>query len=145
MQQRAFVPPAAVALFAAVALILPGLAAAQEPEFTSDFQCNNWCAAGTNNYFPLWPGYALHLEGTEIDEDDGEMIDIAAWSTVLPETELVDGFAVHDHQRRHGMRRRVDAAQVELRLTEGADRGDQHGTSGCGRRLPASARRAFVE
>lgn len=89
MSRRDCSPTAAVALFGALALILPGLAAAQDPEFTQDFQCDNWCTAGTNNYFPLWPGSALVLEGEE--EDEGETVEISATQTVLGETELVDG------------------------------------------------------
>ncbi|MEE8526788.1 MAG: hypothetical protein V3T72_22875 [Thermoanaerobaculia bacterium] len=86
MRHRLF-PRLTVALVGG--LILPGLAAAQPPEFTSEFQCNNWCTAGSNHYFPLWPGYALVLEGEE--EDDGELVEISSTATVLHETEIVDG------------------------------------------------------
>jgi hypothetical protein len=70
-------------------LILPSLAAAQPPEFTSEFACANFCTTGTNPYLPLWPGYALRLQGEE--EDDGELVEISSTMTVLYETEKVNG------------------------------------------------------
>ena len=60
----------------ALALVLALPVAAPAQEFTDDFQCNSWCTTGTNNYFPLWPGYALVLEG--IEEDEGELIEISS-------------------------------------------------------------------
>lgn len=74
-----------------VALVLPGLAVGQ-PEFTSDFNRDGctFTTTGSNPYFPLWPGHALVLEGEE-EDDEGEMVEISKTSTVLPETEMVDG------------------------------------------------------
>lgn len=75
-----------------LALFLPCLASAQDPDYTSDFnreRCN-FANTGSNPYFPLWPGYVLVLEGEE-EDDEGEMVDIAVAITVLQETELVDG------------------------------------------------------
>jgi hypothetical protein len=75
-----------------LALLMPGMAAAHEPDYTSDFDRDRctFATAGTNPYFPLWPGYALLLEGEELDDED-ELVEIASRSTVLPETEVVDG------------------------------------------------------
>lgn len=64
---------------------------AQDEEFSTDFdreRCT-FTSAGTNPYFPLWPGYALKLEGEE--EDAGETIEIEAIITILSQTKLVDG------------------------------------------------------
>ena len=86
----------AKALMTALALMLliPCLATAQEEEddYTTNFgreRCN-FTSTGSNPYYPLWPGYALHLEGEE-EDDEGELVDIAVTITVLHETELVNG------------------------------------------------------
>lgn len=76
-----------------VALLLTtGAAFAHDPDFTEAFDRDRctFTTSGTNPYFPLWPGYALHLEGEELDDDD-ELVEIANTITVLPETERVDG------------------------------------------------------
>jgi hypothetical protein len=72
-------------------LFLSGISLAHDPPFTSEFdrgRCT-FSSTGSNPYLPLWPGYALLLEGEE--ESDGEIVDIEAQVTVLNETELVDG------------------------------------------------------
>ena len=72
-----------------IGVTAPGLAPAQE--FTTDFdreRCT-FATTGSNPYFPLWPGYALLLEGEE--EDDGEIVEVEALITVTSDTELVDG------------------------------------------------------
>lgn len=74
------------------ALLLPGLAAAHDPDYTQGFdreRCT-FATAGSNPYFPLWPGYALELEGEE-EDDEGELVEIANTITVLSDTEIVDG------------------------------------------------------
>lgn len=73
-------------------LFLAPVLAAEDDDFTSDFdrESCNFTTTGSNPYFPLWPGYALHFEGQE-EDDEGELVDIAATLTVLPDTELVDG------------------------------------------------------
>lgn len=74
------------------ALVVPGLALAHDPDFTMDFdraRCT-FTTVGTNPYLLLWPGYALHLEGEE-EDDEGETVELEVWITVLPETEIVDG------------------------------------------------------
>lgn len=84
--RRGFIPLAAIG-----SLILSGSSLAQDPAFTSDFdrgRCT-FSTTGSNPYLPLWPGYALLLEGEE--EIDGETVEIEAEVTVLDETELVDG------------------------------------------------------
>jgi len=81
----------AFGLAAALALALPGAALAHDPPFTSDFdreRCT-FTSSGTNHYFPLWPGYALLLEGEE--EDEGETIELSVLVTVTTDTEIVDG------------------------------------------------------
>ena len=90
------VSPAALTRLALVTLVLAlaGLATANDPEvieYTSDFNRANctFTTTGSNPYFPLWPGYALVLEGEE--EDDGETVTLRTTSTVLDETQLVDG------------------------------------------------------
>lgn len=79
------------ALAILAALLLPQPATAHEPDFSSDFdrQRCTFTTSGSNLYFPLWPGYALTLEGEE--EDEGETVEIQAIVTVLADTELVDG------------------------------------------------------
>ena len=64
-------------------LFLSGISLAQDPTFTSEFdrgRCT-FSSTGSNPYLPLWPGYALLLEGEE--ESDGETVDIEAQVTVL--------------------------------------------------------------
>jgi hypothetical protein len=76
----------------ALALILPGAAAAHDPDYTTDLgrdRCT-FATTGSNPYFPLWPGYALVLEGEE-EDDESELVEISSTITVLPETEMVDG------------------------------------------------------
>ena len=53
---------------------------------------------GGNPYFPLWPGYALLLEGEE--EDEGELIEISSLNTVLADTEMVDGVRTRVYEER---------------------------------------------
>lgn len=77
----------------AVLLGLAGTAAfAHDPAYTDAFDRDRctFSSTGSNPYFLLWPGYALRLEGEE-EDDEGEMVDISAIVTVLPETEVVDG------------------------------------------------------
>ncbi|MEM7354215.1 MAG: hypothetical protein AAF657_25650 [Acidobacteriota bacterium] len=76
-------------LFLASSLSLPPVLGAQE--FTTEFNRENctFSTAGNNPYLPIWPGLALRLEGEE--EDDGELVEISATTTILRETELVDG------------------------------------------------------
>jgi len=93
MTHFSFPKPGTVILAALVtALILPSLAAAHDPEFTSTFDRNRctFASAGNNPYFPLWPGYALVLEGEE-EDDEGEMVEVAATITVTTDTQVVDG------------------------------------------------------
>lgn len=80
-----------LALLTVLALLLPTIAGAHEPDYTADFDRSHctFTTVGTNTYFPLWPGYSLVLEGEE--EDEGEVLEIEAILTVLPETEMVDG------------------------------------------------------
>lgn len=75
----------------AAALAAPGLLAAHEPGYTGTFDRDRctFTTTGSNPYFPLWPGYALTLEGEE--EDDGETVELEVVITVLPDTEMVDG------------------------------------------------------
>jgi hypothetical protein len=88
------VPGIAGLAIAAVALALaaPAGVAAHDPDFTADFdraRCT-FTSVGSNPYFPLWPGYALHFEGDSLD-DEGQPVAIANTITVLGATELVDG------------------------------------------------------
>lgn len=88
-RRPAFTAALAVAL---AALLLPLSAFAHEPDFNADFdreRCT-FTTSGSNYYFPLWPGYALSLEGEE-EDDESELVDIAVVVTVLADTELVDG------------------------------------------------------
>jgi hypothetical protein len=75
-----------------LALILPRLAAAHDPEYTSTFdrQRCTFATAGTNPYFPLWPGYALVLEGEE-EDDEGGTVELVVAITVTTDTQVVDG------------------------------------------------------
>lgn len=79
-------------LLAATVLLLllaaPGLA----QEYTDDFgrdRCT-FTTVGSSPYFPLWPGYALVLEGEELDDDE-ELVETQAIMTVTADTEMVDG------------------------------------------------------
>ena len=65
---------------------------AQSGDFTTDFDREGctFATAGSNPYFPMWPGYSLRLEGQE-EDDEGELVDILAIYSILPETERVDG------------------------------------------------------
>jgi hypothetical protein len=69
-----------------------GVAAAQDPDFTSNFDREHctFTASGSNPYFPLWPGYTLRLEGEE-EDDEGQMVELSSQITVLGDTERVDG------------------------------------------------------
>ncbi len=80
-----------VALAAAAVVLPAGVALAHEPDFTSDFDRDRctFTSTGSNPYFPLWPGHALLIEGEE--EDEGEILEISSLTTVLSDTELVDG------------------------------------------------------
>ena len=80
------------ALAATGFLLLSGVSPAHDPPFTTEFdrgRCT-FTTTGSNPYFPLWPGYALLLEG-EDEDDDGELVDVSVLLTVLPDTERVDG------------------------------------------------------
>jgi len=83
-----------IALGAVLAILLlsPGRAAAQDPDFTADFDRDRctFTSVGSNPYFPLWPGYALQLAG-EDEDDEGAAVNINLRITVLAQTELVDG------------------------------------------------------
>jgi hypothetical protein len=82
----------ALAVFTLLALLLPAATSrAHDPEYTSEFDREGctFTTTGSNPYFPLWPGYALLLEGEE--EGDEGPVEISALLTVLPQTELVDG------------------------------------------------------
>ena len=89
MEIRTRIWCSAVCLLMAGFCLAPGMLMARA--YTAEFgreHCT-FATAGNNPYFPLWPGYALSLAGEE--EDDGELVEIAAVITVLPETEVVDG------------------------------------------------------
>ena len=85
---------------AAAACLLAGSALAHDPEYTSEFDRDRctFTTTGSNPYFPLWPGYALLLEGEE--EDEGEIVEISSLNTVLPETEMVDGVKTRVYEER---------------------------------------------
>ena len=87
---KTFAPGAAM-LWAALLLLSPATAGAHDPDYTADLDRDRctFTTVGTHPYFPLWPGYSLVLEGEE--EDEGEVLEIEAILTVLPETEVVDG------------------------------------------------------
>lgn len=80
------------ALMVTLALMASGSAVAHDPDYTDqlDRERCTFATVGSNPYFPLWPGYALVLEGEE-EDDEGELVEISSTSTVLPETEMVDG------------------------------------------------------
>lgn len=61
-------------------------------EYTQSFDRDGctFTTTGENPYFPLWPGYALVLEGEE-EDDEGELVEISTTNTVLADTERVDG------------------------------------------------------
>jgi hypothetical protein len=87
MHRRSLITLAAIGF-----LLLAGISPAHDPSFTSDFdreRCT-FTTTGSNPYFPLWPGYALLLEG-EDEDDEGELVEVSAQMTVLPDTEIVDG------------------------------------------------------
>lgn len=89
---------AAIAL--AIVLAAAGGAFAHDPEYTGDLgreRCT-FTTTGSNPYFPLWPGYALLLEGEE--EDEGELIEVSSLNTVLADTELVDGVRTRVYEER---------------------------------------------
>jgi hypothetical protein len=96
--------PAQLGRMAAIALAIVLAAAAgafaHDPEYTSDFdreRCT-FTTTGSNPYFPLWPGYALLLEGEE--DDEGELIEVSSLNTVLADTELVDGVLTRVYEER---------------------------------------------
>lgn len=82
-----------VSMLALVAsLCAPSMILAHDPDYTDTFDragCT-FATTGESPYFPLWPGYAVNLEGEELDDDD-ELVEIAATITILRETEMVDG------------------------------------------------------
>lgn len=84
-------PLATLTFILAALLLLPGAALAHDPPFTSQFDRDRctFTSGGESLYFPLWPGYALLLEGEE--EDEGETIEISVLVSVLTDTEFVDG------------------------------------------------------
>ncbi|MGH7339082.1 MAG: hypothetical protein ACREKH_01195, partial [Candidatus Rokuibacteriota bacterium] len=89
-----------IALATAGVLLLAGAALAHDPDYTSEFgrdRCT-FTTTGSNPYFPLWPGYALLIEGEE--EDEGELVEISSLNTVLPETEMVDGVKTRVYEER---------------------------------------------
>jgi len=63
-----------------------------EDLFTDQFFVDDctFASTGANPFFPLTPGLVLELEGEE-EDDEGEMVEIAATITVLDETFVVDG------------------------------------------------------
>ena len=81
----------AVALLLALVLLAPAAATAHDPEYTSELGRERCTFTSTGNtvYFPLWPGLSLRLVGEE--EDDGELVELEVVTTVLHETEMVDG------------------------------------------------------
>jgi hypothetical protein len=89
-----------IALGAVVLVLVAGIAQAHDPPYTQDAdreRCT-FTSTGSNPYFPLWPGYALLLEGEE--EDEGETVEIASLNTVLAETEVVDGVTTRVFEER---------------------------------------------
>ena len=83
-------PRTILALLAAL-LLLPGLALAHDPEYTSEMDRDRctFSPFSNNPHFPLWPGLVLELEGEE--EDDEEIVEIFLRISVLSDTEVVDG------------------------------------------------------
>ena len=94
----------------AVGLLLPAGALAHEPPFQSELDRARCTFATTGNhpYFPLWPGLVLHLLGEE--ENDGEVVEIEAFNSVLADTELVDGVLTRVYEERE----REDGELVEV-------------------------------
>ncbi len=91
MKIRTALPLLLTLALVTVLWLVPAALLAHEPAFTEDLgreRCT-FTTSGTNPYFPLWPGYSLHLAGEE--EDDGEMVEIEVWINILADTELVDG------------------------------------------------------
>lgn len=89
-----------LASICASALLFAAGAVAHEPPFQSELDRARCTFATTGNhpYFPLWPGLVLHLQGEE--EDDGEILEIEAYNTVLTETEPVDGVLTRVYEER---------------------------------------------
>ena len=83
---------AALAAFTLLLMLVPGLAVAHDPEYTTDLNRDRctFTSTGSNPYFPLWPGYVLEYEGEELDDEE-ELVEIALTITILPDTELVNG------------------------------------------------------
>jgi len=79
-------------LITALVLILPTTLWAHDPDFTTELDRDrcHFSSTGSNPYLPLWPGLQTVLEGEE-EDDEGETIEISVTTTVLHETELVDG------------------------------------------------------
>ena len=80
----------ACCLTAAALLLLPTPLLAQE--YTEDLgreRCT-FTTSGNNPFFPLLPGYSLHLEGEELDDEE-ELVEIEVWINILTDTETVDG------------------------------------------------------
>ena len=88
---KALVSERVLCLFQVSALSLAMPAALLAQEFTTDFNRNNctFTSAGNNPYLPIWPGLVLQLEGVE--EDEGELVELSVTTSVLTDTELVDG------------------------------------------------------
>ena len=84
-------------------LVLPGLALADGPVYTSEFhrELCTFTASGSNPYFPLWAGHAVLLEGEEVDE--GEIVEVSLLISVLDETELVDGVVTRVVEERESL------------------------------------------
>ncbi len=75
-----------------IVLLFAGTSWAHTPGPTDTFDragCT-FTSTGSNPYFPLWPGYELIFEGTEVNDDE-EVVDLALVLTVTSETKLVDG------------------------------------------------------
>ena len=80
-----------ILLAASMALVLCASPAVSQ-DYTDDFgrdRCT-FTTVGSNPYYPLWPGYALVLEGEELDDED-ELVEIQSINTVTGDTEMVDG------------------------------------------------------
>ncbi|MFN7941973.1 MAG: hypothetical protein U0X73_10245 [Thermoanaerobaculia bacterium] len=96
----------------ACVLLLPAAALAQDPPFTSQFHregCTfSTTTVGGDPFFPLWPGYSLHLEGEE--SAGGETVQLEATHTVLADTELVDGVLCRVYEERESQ----DGELVEI-------------------------------
>ncbi len=81
-----------VFLILAMSALLPCLAQAQDPVFTTDFNREGctFATAGNNPFLPIWPGLSQTLEGEE-EDDEGELVEISSVVTILTDTEVVDG------------------------------------------------------